>query len=199
MTPAAVIPFASEPLLFEPDGHRYSVGGRVLPSVTTVLQDQGLIDSEWFTDDARDRGTRVHLASRMLDDDELDEDSIDESIAPYVTAYRKFLALTQPEWIYIEHRVFDLQHWYAGTLDRAGIVNGVRMLIDIKTGGFPKSSGPQTAAYKRRLPDAHTWKRAALQLKADETFVLHPLTERSDEAVFLAALSVYGWKQRNLR
>lgn len=179
--------------------HRYILDGeREIPSVTTILKEQGLIDDRWFTDDARLRGDYVHLACRMLDDDELAEESLDPGILPYVEAYRKFLALTSPEWTYIEHRVFDPVLGYAGTLDRAGLISGEKTVLDLKTGGLYPSVGPQTAAYRRCLPQPYTWKRAALQLKDDGSFTFHPLTDRGDDEVFLSALRLAQWKQRHL-
>lgn len=180
--------------------HRYLLDGdRELPSVTAILKDAGLVDDDWFTEASRMRGEYVHLACRMLDDDELAEESIDPAIQPYLDAYRKFLNVAKPEWIYVEHRVFDPVLGYAGTLDRAGAVYGDKYLIDLKSGGMPPSTGPQTAAYRRCLPQPHTWKRAALQLKDDGTFKLHPLTDRADEAVFTSALTLWQWKRRYLR
>jgi hypothetical protein len=186
-------------ITFDAAAHRYALSdGRELPSVTTILKAQGLIDDTWFTDTARLRGDFVHLACRMLDDDELNEATVDEAIRPYLDAYRAFVRTAKPEWTYIEHRVFDAVLGYAGTLDRAGVVGGHRLLVDLKSGGIYPSVGPQTAAYRRCLPEPHTWKRAALQLKEDGSYVLHQLTDRSDEDTFLAALRLHQWKQRHL-
>jgi hypothetical protein len=190
----------SHTLDFVVSEHRYYLDGeRELPSVTTILKEQGLINADWFTEEARLRGDYVHLACRMVDDDELDDATLDPKILPYVDAYRKFLAVTQPDWTYVEHRVFDEVLGYAGTLDRAGMVQGTKYLIDIKSGTVPSSVGPQTAAYRRCLPEPHTWKRAALQLKADGSFALHNLTDRSDERIFLAALELTIWRKAYVR
>jgi hypothetical protein len=178
--------------------HRYYVEGTELPSVTAILKNAGLVDDAWFEPVHRERGSYVHLGCRLIDDDELDEASIDPAILPYLDAYRSFLAVTQPAWTYLEHRVWDPVMRYAGTLDRAGLVQGEKVVLDIKSGGCPPSVGPQTAAYRRCLPQPYSWKRAALQLKADGTFRLHPLTDRGDEHIFLAALALSQWKVRQL-
>lgn len=177
--------------------HRYYLGERELPSVTAVLKEAGLVDDRWFTEEARLRGTYVHLACHLIDDDDLAPDSLDPALDPYIAAYTRFLELTKPEWVYVEHRICDVAQGYAGTLDRAGTftINGHKTLIDIKSGSVPPWVGPQTAAYRRCLPEPHTWKRAALQLKADGSFTLHELTDRRDEAVFLAALTVVQFKR----
>lgn len=191
MSPAA--------LTFDPAEHRYVLDGvRELPSVTTILRAQGLVQDAWFTEQARLRGDYVHLACRMLDDDELDETTVDPIIAPYVNAYRAFVTTVKPEWTYIEHLIFDPVLGYAGTLDRAGAMQGEDWaLVDLKSGGIYPAVGPQTAAYRRCLPNGHRWKRFAVQLKADGHFTLHPLTDRSDEDTFIAALRLHQWKARH--
>ena len=186
----------AETLEFVAREHRYFLGDRELPSVTTILKDVGLIDTTFFTETARLRGEYVHLASHYVDDGDLAEDTVHEDYRPYLQAYERFRALLEPTWEYVEHRVHDAVVGYAGTLDRAGrLNNGWRGVIDLKSGSVPPWVGPQTAAYRRCLPQPHTWKRAALQLKADGSFAFVELTDRRDEAVFLAALHVVQFKR----
>lgn len=183
----------TQPLRFDAEQHRYFAGTRELPSVTTVLREAGLIDTTFYTEDARDRGTTVHLAIQALDEGH--GTHVDPEIAPYVAAYQRFCELTRPVWSHIEHRIADEALGYAGTLDRAGALAGAKTVVDVKTGTVPPWVGLQTAAYRRCLPEPHTWRRAALQLKADGSFSLHDLTDRRDEAVFLAALTLVQWKK----
>lgn len=185
-------------LQFDPVRHTYHLGDRALPSVTTVLKAVGLIDDTWFTEQARQRGTYVHMATHYVDEDDLAEESVDPRYLGYLHAYRRFLETTRPSWEYIEHRICDPIAGYAGTLDRAGLVNGRRMLVDIKTGTFA-TAGLQTAAYRRCLPEPHTWGRAALKLNADGAFTFNDLTDRRDEARFLAALTVWQVRQELVR
>lgn len=187
---------ASAPVLsFVEPSHRYYLGERELPSVTSILKETGLIDDRWFTEESRLRGQYVHLASHYLDDGDLAEDTVHPDYLPYLQAYMRFRELMQPTWEFVEHRICDPLHGYAGTLDRAGTLNnGWKGVIDLKSGGLPPSVGPQTSAYRRCLPQPHTWKRAALQLKQDGSFALHELTDRRDEAVFLAALTIVQFK-----
>lgn len=177
-------------LRFDPAAHRYWLDGTELVSVTRALKDAGLVNADWFSEAARLRGTHVHEACAMLDDGELE--SVDPSYAPYVAAYESFLRDAKPEWAFIEHRVCDPRLGYAGTLDRAGFLNGRWALIDLKTGGEATWHGPQTAAYARLVPHGSGLKpdRFALYLRGDGTYRLCPLTERKDEAVFLAALTL---------
>lgn len=188
-------------LTFDEVAHRYFLAGRELPSVTTVLKDAGRIDATWFTEDSRQRGSYVHQAAHYLDQDDLAEESVDPRYAGYVQAYRRFLTWARPVWTFVEHRVCDETYGYAGTLDRAGCLqhDGRHYIVDIKSCVRPASVGIQTAAYRRCLPDPHTWRRAALVLKDDGNFVFEELTDRRDEARFLADLERWYWKREYLR
>lgn len=193
-----MIPMTLPPTLrFEKEGHRYHLGERELISVTTVLAEAGLVDDRFYTEEAAQRGTYVHLALELLDQGKLSDEAIEPAYRPYILAYQRFCELTWPVWSHLEHRLYDDVLGYAGTLDRAGVLtsNGQKFVIDIKTGSVPRWAGLQTAAYRRCLPEPHTWKRAALQLKADGTFSLCECTERSDERTFLSALTLALWKR----
>lgn len=179
--------------------HRYFLDDQELPSVTTVLKAAGLVDDRFYTEEARTRGSYVHLACQLLDEGDLDRATLDPIVAPYVAAYEQFLAVARPQWTHIEHRVCDAVYGYAGTLDRAGTLNGELMLVDIKSGSVPPFVGPQTAAYRRCLSEPYRYRRAALHLRDDGSFSLEPLADRQDESVFMAALAVAKWKQRYTR
>ena len=94
--------------------------------------------------------------------------------APFMEAYRTFLRDMEPVWSRTEAVVHDPVYGYAGTLDRAGLVQGVPVVVDIKSGEVPPSVGPQTAAYRRCLADAHRWQRACLQLRPGELELTGP-------------------------
>lgn len=188
---------------FDPVAHRYRVGDRELISVTQALTAAGLIDSRWFTEDSAARGTYVHAAIQMHHEGDLDEDSLDPVLSPYFEAYKKFLAETGFELDACEERLCDETLGYAGTLDlrgrirRRGLTYPGIDIIDVKTGSVPPHVGPQTAAYARLLPGDVSrlrW-RWALHLRSDATYSLLPLEKRTDEAVFLAALTVANFKR----
>lgn len=184
-------------LRFDPVAHRYTLGNREFISVTTALKEAGLVDERWYDEASRDRGTYVHRALHLLDQGKLAEPAVEPAYAGYVLAYRQFRALTAPVWSHHEHAVYDEVYGYAGTMDRAGILqsNNTRVILDIKTGAVPPWVGAQLAAYRRCLPDAHRYMRVALHLRADGSFAVHECTDRTDEALFLAALRVAQWKR----
>lgn len=180
---------------FDPVAHRYWLGARELPSVTRVLSDVGVIDETWFTPEVAERGTFVHEACELIDLGQLDEATLDDRLLGYVAAYRTFLHYAAPCWSHIEHQVVDPVRGYAGRLDRAGSWDGVvRGVLDLKTGEPQAWVALQLAAYRRLLPEPHTWRRFALWLRPDGSYRLLEHTDRTDEAVFLAALQVTTWQ-----
>jgi hypothetical protein len=184
-------------LTFDVATHRYALAGRELISVTQALTEAGFIDSRWYTEDAARRGTAVHAAVERFH--ATGAVAVDDETAPFFDAY---LAFQQEAGFVIdgaEERVCDPACGYAGTLDLRGrfarFTAGVDV-IDIKTGAVPVWVGYQVAAYAR-LVDGLPRRRWVLQLRADGTYRLEPLTARTDERVFLAALLVAqakrGW------
>lgn len=186
------------PLRFLADSHQYWLGGRQLPSVTAILTAVGAIDSDWYTDASKRRGTWVHEATALLDRGELDADEAQVRTPeywPYVAAYQAFLKDAQPDICDVECRVHDDLYGYAGTLDRTLFLNGRWSLLDLKTGSPARWHRLQTAAYARlRLNDGRTPDRYVLYLKPDGTYRLsEPCTDRQDEAIFLSAVTWAAW------
>ncbi len=185
-------------LRFDEAAHRYTLDGRELVSVTQALTEAGFINTQWYTEDAAMRGTYVHAAVALHAAGNLAEDSLDPILRPYFDAYLSFRLESGFVVAACEERVCDEAAGYAGTLDLRGQFpdqSGVDV-IDIKTGSIPPWVGYQTAAYARLVIGAPK-RRWALNLRADGTYRLEPLKVRTDERVFLAALTVAqakrGW------
>lgn len=180
------------PLNFDPETHKYTLDGVVLPSVTQVLHGVGLIDfghiDQLILDRAAALGTAVHAACAYDDMTDLDEDALDDNIRPHLDAWRKFRGTMKFDAI--EQSLCHPGYGFAGTPDR---VNS-DLIIDIKTGSIvPAWVGLQLAAYSI-LADLPTAKRWAVQLKPDGSFKIYEFKKRTDRSVFLAALSVYQWR-----
>lgn len=187
-------------LTFEAAGHVYRYDGRIVPSVTQILE---VVDECWRVPvDVLERagrlGTAVHLACELDDLDDLDETSVDPVIAPYLAAWRRFRSETGFAPDLIEHRVHHRSMGYAGTLDRVGTLFERRSLIDIKSGEEWPSHGPQTAAYKEALATEgeKVSDRYAVYLRDDGTYRLRKCEDKSDWAVFLACLTIRKYKER---
>lgn len=186
---------------FEPEAHRYYLGNRELLSVTTVLRDVGLIDPQWFTEEARLRGEYVHTCVALHHEGTLDNATVDPMIEPYFAGYLLFLAETGFAPELVEEQVHNEALGLAGTLDLLGRLPahppGSKDLIDVKSGHIPPTVGLQLAGYVRCLPPG-AYRRWCLNLPGDGTYRLDRCADRKDDGVFLAALQVAQFK-RGLR
>jgi hypothetical protein len=193
---ALLEPVMDDPLAlrFDARTHRYTLGTRELPSVTTILKDAGLTDETWFTEESAARGTAIHQAVERLHASQ-PYFNVSSDYVGFMEAYLAFLASSRFLHQVSELRVYDGARGYAGTIDLLGALPGHRhVLIDIKTGSVPATVGPQTYAYARCLDQFHD--RFALHLRADGTFTLLPLKAwRDDEQDFMAALRLYTRKR----
>ena len=184
-------------IVFNNEGHIYTVDGTDTPSVTTIIKACGLIDTTWFNDTATTRGKYVHKATELLDQDDLDEASLDPVIAPYVDAYRRFKQETGFVIDDIEKRVHNATYGYAGTLDRTGIFpnDKIRSLIDIKTGQPAKWHGVQLAAYALCF-GSEVLNRYGLYLSNTGSYKLERFKDRQDANIWLACLTLYKWREQ---
>src|SRR3954463_4964548 len=88
--------------------HSYEVDGIVVPSVTQVLSLTGIDDVSGiplhYLQRAAGIGTAVHQACELLDEDDLDLDSLDPLIQGYVLGYQRFREETGFAADLVEHR-----------------------------------------------------------------------------------------------
>lgn len=186
-------------LIFDARTHTYMMGGEIVPGVTSVLKP--LIDFSRIPADVlaakADLGRRIHAATEFDDDGDLDEDSVEPDVAPYLAAYRRFRAESGAVVVANERMVYEPMHRYAGTLDRILQIDRIDWLVDIKSCvTTPMSAGPQTAAYLRALNDPRVQRRAALRLRPDGTYRFEPLTSPDDWSCFYACLAVRRYTEK---
>lgn len=194
---------AEKRLRFEPVPHRYWIepDGVEVPSVTTVLKETRMIDYSMIPQDvlqaAAARGTAVHQALAYLDDGELDEDSLDPELTGYLIAYQRFSVEAGFTPTLVEHRVWNRQWMYAGTLDRTGTIGAALVILDFKTGLVLPGHALQLAAYLMCLPEPRRFRRIALKLSGDGSYRVHEFPGkdlRRDFDLFLAALTCRRWQ-----
>jgi len=190
---------------FHDDTHTYWMGKVRVPSVTQILAP--LVDFTGIRmsviERASARGNAVHYGTELYDQDNLDWDSLDPELRPYIDAWAEFRARTLFVPTLIEERVFHPGLMYAGTLDRAGLFDGEPSIIDIKssTALYP-TVGLQTVAYAEALSagnpalQKHTG-RYAVQLKKDGKYVLKHYTDKSDWPNFIALKTMTNWADKN--
>lgn len=188
-------------LAFDPVEHRYSVGRRQVPGVTSVLSPYNgfeHVDPEVLRV-AAEFGRHVHDAIDLYNRDELDHESLNPSVAAYLDGWVRFLAESGFVVVESEARVYHQTLGYAGALDVVGNfpTHKELSLIDTKTTAtVPKTVGPQTAAYS----EAWAVSRKARRLRrycchlAPNKYTLVPLTDVRDFDIFKAALTLHKWR-----
>lgn len=192
-------------LEFIEDGHRYFLDEKEIPSVSEILRFMakevyGEAD-KFAMDQAADRGTRVHRAAEEID--RTGRCECDSDIAGYVNAYAKFLSEHSVKWDAIEKPVCNELAWYAGTIDRAGLVDNVPTILDIKT--TKRISSKHKLLYAAQLTayrGAYTTKLygtnlVILQLKEDGTYKLHLV--KPDVNVFYACKILHNEFEKTKR
>jgi len=183
---------------FDEAKHRYTVCGEVVPSVTQILQAEGFVNCEFYTEHGRERGSLAHLCIHLDDTGELDDATVDPVLAPYLASYRRFKKESGFIVSVSEEPLASEAYRFAGTPDKFGTFPDLTCaLLDIKTGMMEPWVGIQTAAYE--ILKGSPYKRFGLQLKSDGSYKLTPFTNRQDKQIFLSALAVYHWKKNNLK
>jgi hypothetical protein len=196
--------------VFDITTHTYTVDGKVLPSVTQVIQAAGLIDFSMIPPDrlkaAADLGTAVHLATEYDDQGRLDPASIDPVVAPYLAQWRRFKDDFNYEMISSEKRMYSQKYGYAGTIDRGAVIRLARTprrcVIDIKTGFSNQIAGVQLAAYLELLMEKEKWTGKDICVMVHLTPDKYEVKEFSSTRyfpIFLSALNLYKFKQGGMK
>ena len=164
-------------MIFNPARHEYSDNGIIIPSVTQILKAAGLIDDTWYSREATERGSAVHeLCERYAHGTRADGLGRPLASLEYVNAFARWMDDTGAYAYMTECMVDGLANGkrYAGRFDILALINGKRVLVDIKTGGMAKWHPVQLAAYS--LARLDTGERvnpdrcAVLYLNADGSY-----------------------------
>jgi hypothetical protein len=177
---------------FDPESHVYRINGRIVPSVTQVLQDliPGWQASEWYLL----RGRAAHACYALVARGATFEH--DPRLAGQVAACHKFFADLKPVVHAIEAPVFSSTYLYAGTPDLICSIDCRRLVLDYKatlTGAVPI----QCAAYACAMGAAGPKWGVGVELRDDGTYKMsevHDLRRHTQE--WLALLTAYRVRQR---
>jgi len=186
-------------LEFNDELHRYVREGIPVPSVSSVLRFMGLFPNRRFFKPADAlRGTHVHSATEIMDTGELDWNDLDPILKPYVDAYKAFQETENYEWEMTETMVFNEMLWYAGRLDRTGLLNGNKIILDIKTGkgSLSTSMGIQMAGYDMCL-DGKPRERWVLYLRPNGKYKLYQCEDPEDYEAFRHGAWLYNWSKKH--
>lgn len=182
---------------FNPENHTFTLNGKDVPGVTRVLKDERWIDTRYFTEEGRERGTNVHKATAFLDADLLDWRTVDPAIVGYVESWEKARKELGIKVTGIERIVYKGE-LYAGIVDREARWEGRKTVIDIKTGSPNQADNLQIAAYGatyRNMP-----RLLLVYLKPDgyKAIELEPDKAEIWSLTWHQTLSVW-WSRKNLK
>lgn len=193
----AVLRKVTVPVLDEASHTYRTADGKPLVGATELMKALGFIgDTSFYTDEARDRGRRVHKACHFDSEGDLDARAFKRQNPgewPYVAAWRRFRTETGYRPVLSEQAVCSPLYGVAGTLDSFGMGPGGAddwWLIDLKSGAAPWWVRYQLAIYALCLPFRP--KRFALELKPNGTYKLQPMKRPwAHDPVVTAAAKVY--------
>jgi len=180
-------------LTFREEDHTYWDGDIEYPSVTTILQEEGLIDTTWFDDWSRTRGIYVHKAVELYNKGELLEKDLDERLIPYLDAWRRFKENSDIEIIASEKIVYRKLWQYAGTLDIFCKINGEDSIIDLKSGIVDASTALQLAGYAMTFENYYSIKRYGLSLKNSRPSIVS-FKDFDDFGIWQSLVAVFHYK-----
>jgi len=183
-------------LAFDDATHTYTVDGIEVPSVTQVLDDAGLVDKRWYTDEACLRGRYVDVATELHDAGKLDWSKVPAQYVPYVEAWVLFRKESQIQILGQKERRYSAIYHYAGECDKRVLWGGETGILDIKTGARPAWYALQLAGYIGLQPVATG--RIGVVLKPNGGYSMkHYSYDPGDWDAFRGALAVCHWKRNH--
>ncbi len=176
---------------FDAETHVYRLQGQKLLSVTEVIQENGWVNPQWFTELSRRRGQYVHMLTQFFDEKDynpaeakrlkgfIDSDP-NAGLDGYVESWRKVRERLDFNLLMIERSGYHPTLMYAGTPDRVVDFGKQEGIIDIKTGGYEVWHGFQSAAYDMMLGKAPSGIRKRISVHLYEDGMLGSIVEHHD-------------------
>lgn len=181
--------------------HEYRVGGILTPSVSQILQANGLMDNFRHSETALNNGTAIHRALELHDLGKLDYANLDTRLQKCIKLWEQFKKEIEVCQIYVVEKQVCFGVLYAGTIDRViGLENGKIMVLDFKSGSPQPWAALQTAAYAMAYdPQNHKeYERCCAKVHWDNDRIYYkPYKDQTDFNTFMAMASVYHYKKNN--
>lgn len=205
-------------ITFDPAAHAYTLAGNPVPSVTSVMEAEGLSGNAYWKEEHRNRGTAVHTiihlltrrawsagrtAEQIVADSAWDPVRTAPGLVPYGFAAAQYLADSGITPLLAETRVASVIYQIAGTFDFLGALpDGRTIIVDWKSGTPQSAVWIQLNLYALLAAEARGLKvdlLTAVHVKPDGTYKAHPPRPVGgiDLAVGLAAVSLYKWRLAN--
>lgn len=143
--PTAPLPISS--FRFDALLHAYieTATGVELPHVTGMLERAGLIDSRFYTDDSRERGSHVHRLTADFDLGAIGPDDVQGKFRSYLLSYVDAMKVIPHCWDAIEEPTVHPSFRFGGRPDRVGRIYTTLGVLEVKTGLVEKAHPIQTA------------------------------------------------------
>lgn len=205
-------------LKFDKKKHAYTVNGKVVLSVTSVLPDipEAVMYKQCFIDKTL-LGSRVHDYADVVNNYYMTHDgeipcedvyrgtTFQKEDDPYIKAYLKFLKEKKPRIISSEMKIYHKLYNYAGTLDLAVEMKNKLWILDLKTSSrVAPYARLQLAAYVRaynaKNPKNEIFNRGIVHLLPTGVYKLitYPVKDlRNDTEIFLSKLRSAQWDMAN--
>lgn len=184
---------------FNQENHEYRVGGIITPSVSQILQANGLMDSFRHSEIALNNGTAIHKALELEDKGTLDYSKLDIRLKKCIDLWEKFKKELGIHVLCTEERVaFGVL--YAGTIDRIVKGQGKKAIVDFKSGNPQPWAALQTAGYAMAYDpmDYMNYERYCVKIHWDMDRVKYkPYNDEHDFNTFMAMATTYHWKKNN--
>jgi hypothetical protein len=194
-------------LEFTEDKHIYKIKNIILPSVTNIIEPiaRSVYDdvNEYRMEKARVKGHEVHFAVDLFH--KTGHIEIEEQYKGYLDGYFKFLKDHEGriEILKTEHKTYHKVLKYAGTSDIIALLDGVLIVIDLKTTiilnkiltqlqlpAYKESINSWQKTEKTKIKDCYT-----LQLTKDADYNFDKVEENYD--IFLKLFSIYNYISKN--
>lgn len=192
-----------EYISFDPGPHTYTDTrtGQIVPSVTQILQVLGGYEGvdRAVLQYAGQRGSAIHAACELYNQDDLDYDGLDPMLRRYVDGWIQFRKDTGFKPEISEAITYNPDYGYAGTIDCLGkMPDQNNVLIDIKTQSVPSPLkwGLQLAGYMESFAvNERPQSQAVVHLRGDGRYSYYKLSDYRYWKRFRACLEVYNIKK----
>jgi len=182
---------------FDQESHTYTLDGAILPSVTTLLKECGIISTAFYTDAGATNGSRRHLVTELLDRGNLDWSTVADEDIPYLEAWIKAKEDLSIEIEEIEKPMHHSIYGYAGMVDRLCTIGEENWVVDIKTGAKAKWNELQMILYGMMVSDFYGVgfpKMAIFNLKKNGRYEFSEVTY-AQKNVAIAAVMIQKYKE----
>lgn len=200
-------------LRFEPEGHKYFLGDRELPSVTRILKALNLVDDQWYQNEyLKPFGHAMHMICGLWVTvqpeklAELMEREENVALRPRLKACQEWCEEVGFVADHVEVPVYDPVYGYAGTLDALGHWNKDDSVVlpDWKSGKVEWWVELQTAAYERAarlhglLGADRSCVRVGVELRDNGRAYPTPYRPPNNhERLWLSAIALYNEKAQH--